>query len=77
MSKGFEEWLKQANYDLETAEFMFKGQNKGNFGMDKKNVIDVISRFRSALEAVAMTPEEWEKEDSFISLYARNGEVVY
>ena len=25
MSKGPEEWLKQADYDLDTANFMFKG----------------------------------------------------
>jgi HEPN domain-containing protein len=26
MSKQFEEWLKQSDYDLDTAEFMFKGE---------------------------------------------------
>ena len=132
--------LDKINFPREESKmqkgFMFKGHNKGNAGMDKKNVIDVISRFRSALkasgikidriilygswakntqsessdidlvvisedfrnknyweridilsaaiykvfqpiEAVAMTPEEWEKEDSFIVTYARDGEVVY
>lgn len=29
------------------------------------------------IEAVAMTPQEWESGDSFITDYAKNGEVVY
>ena len=29
------------------------------------------------IEAIAMTPQEWEKGDSLIADYARNGEVVY
>ena len=29
------------------------------------------------IEAVAMTPQEWQSDDSFIADYARNGEVVY
>lgn len=29
------------------------------------------------IEAIAMTPEEWQSGDSLIADYARNGEVVY
>lgn len=29
------------------------------------------------IEAVAMTTDEWEKKDSFICDYARDGEVLY
>ncbi|MBI5178470.1 MAG: nucleotidyltransferase domain-containing protein [Nitrospinae bacterium] len=29
------------------------------------------------IEAVAMTPEEWERGDSMIADFARNGEVLY
>jgi len=29
------------------------------------------------VEAVAMTPEEWERGDSFVADFARNGEVLY
>ena len=29
------------------------------------------------IEAIAMTPEEWERGDSLIVDFARNGEVVY
>jgi predicted nucleotidyltransferase len=29
------------------------------------------------IEAIAMTPQEWESGDSLIVDYARNGEVVY
>ena len=43
--------------------------------------IDVLSEaiyeVFAPLEAVAMTPEEWERGDSFLADYARSGEVVY
>lgn len=29
------------------------------------------------IEAIAMTPQEWQSGDSLIADYARNGEVVY
>ncbi len=29
------------------------------------------------IEAIAMTPQEWQSGDSLITDYARNGEVVY
>ena len=38
---------------------------------------DVIYDVFEPIEAVAMTPEEWEKGDSFIVDYAKNGEVIY
>ncbi len=31
----------------------------------------------ATVEAVAMTPEEWERGDSFVVDFARNGEVLY
>ena len=33
--------------------------------------------FDEPIEAIALTPEEWEKEESLIILYAKEGEVVY
>ncbi len=36
-----------------------------------------ICRVFEPIEAVAMTPEEWEHGDSLIAQYARTGEVVY
>ena len=36
-----------------------------------------IVRVFEPIEAVAMTPEEWQRGDSLIVDYARNGEVVY
>jgi predicted nucleotidyltransferase len=36
-----------------------------------------ISIVFQPIEAVAMTPEEWQSGDSLIADYARNGEVVY
>lgn len=38
---------------------------------------DVIYEVFAPIEAVAMTPEEWERGDSFISDYASDGEIVY
>lgn len=38
---------------------------------------DVIYAMSAPLEAVAMTPEEWERGDSFIADFARHGEVLY
>jgi hypothetical protein len=37
----------------------------------------VICAMSAPLEAVAMTPEEWERGDSFIADFARYGEVLY
>lgn len=43
--------------------------------------IDILSAAIFAvfkpIEAIAMTPEEWQSGDSLIADYARNGEVVY
>lgn len=38
---------------------------------------DAIYNVFEPIEAVAMTPEEWQKGDSFVVDYAKNGEVVY
>jgi predicted nucleotidyltransferase len=38
---------------------------------------DAIYEIFAPVEAVAMTPEEWERGDSFIVDVARNGEVLY
>jgi predicted nucleotidyltransferase len=38
---------------------------------------DVIYAISAPIEAVAMTPEEWERGDSFIADFARHGEVLY
>jgi predicted nucleotidyltransferase len=43
--------------------------------------IDILSsaiyQIFQPIEAVAMTPEEWESSDSLIVDYAKGGEVVY
>lgn len=38
---------------------------------------DVIYDQFAPVEAVAMTPEEWERGDSLVVDFARNGEVLY
>jgi uncharacterized protein len=41
------------------------------------NFVDVIYEMSVPLEAVAMTPEEWEKGESLLVDFARKGEVLY
>jgi uncharacterized protein len=38
---------------------------------------DAIYELFEPIEAVAMTPEEWERGESFVAHCARDGEVVY
>lgn len=38
---------------------------------------DAIYEVFEPIEAVAMTPEEWEKGESLIAEYAKDGEVIY
>lgn len=38
---------------------------------------DAIYEVFAPVEAVAMTPAEWDQGDSFISDYARSGEVLF
>ena len=50
-------------------------------GKDYWERIDILSAaiytVFEPIEAVAMTPAEWQSGDSLIADYARNGEVVY
>jgi len=43
--------------------------------------IDMLSRaiysIFEPIEATAFTPEEWQRQESFIADFAKNGEVVY
>ena len=38
---------------------------------------DVIYEIFAPLDAVALTPDEWERGESFVVDFARNGEVLY
>ncbi len=38
---------------------------------------DAIYEIFEPIEAIAMTPDEWEKGESNIAEYSKNGEVVY
>lgn len=38
---------------------------------------DGIYEIFASIEAVAMIPEEWERDDSLIAAFARTGEVIY
>ena len=41
-----------------------------------KLLSEAIYRLWEPIEAIAMTPEEWERGDSLIAQFARGGEVV-
>lgn len=38
---------------------------------------EVIYEIFAPIEAVAMTPNEWEKGDSFVIDYSRDGEILF
>ena len=38
---------------------------------------DVIYQIFAPIEAIALTQEEWEKKDSFIVDFARQGEILF
>lgn len=40
-------------------------------------VSDAIYKIREPIEAVTLTPEEWENEESIIVEFAKDGEVVF
>jgi hypothetical protein len=63
MEKRTAEWWQQSDYDLATADYL--------------SLTDVIYDQFAPVEALAMTPEEWERGDSFVVDFARNGEVLY
>ena len=45
---------------------------------ERVNILaDAIYEVFAPIEAVAMTPEEWEQGDSLIAAFARKGEVLY
>ena len=39
-------------------------------------LVEAIYKVRKPIEAVPMTPEEWERGDSLLAQYARQGEEV-
>jgi len=65
---------EDSDIDLVVISTDFEG--KGYW--ERINVLSAaISTVFEPIEAVAMTPEEWQSGDSLIADYARNGEVVY
>ena len=51
---------------------------KGKTFWERIDIIsEVVYEIFAPIEAVAMTLEEWEKGDSFIVDFARNGEVLF
>ena len=65
---------EESDIDLVIISKDFKG--KGYW--ERINILsDAIYEIFKPIEAVAMTPEEWERKDSFIAYFAQDGEVVY
>ena len=54
MNDKHEEWLKQVDYDIETADIMFKRSP----AMDQKNVTRTVRQFRKALESLNIEVEQ-------------------
>ena len=50
---------------------------KKNYWERIEILTEAIYQIFEPIEAVAMTPEEWERGDSFIVDYAKNGEILY
>jgi predicted nucleotidyltransferase len=40
-------------------------------------LVEVIYEIFAPIEAIALTPDEWEQGDSFVTDYARNGEILF
>ena len=40
-------------------------------------IAEVIYEIFAPIDAVALTPEEWQKGDSFVTDFARNGETLF
>jgi hypothetical protein len=68
------DWNEWSDIDLIVVSEDF--QNLGYWERIDK-LVDAIYPTRAPIEAVAMTPDEWEKGDSMIAQIARDGELVY
>jgi predicted nucleotidyltransferase len=66
-------WRPGSDIDLVVISEDFEG--KGYW--ERIDILsDAIFKVFKPIEAVAMTPHEWEAGDSFIAAYARSGEAV-
>ena len=41
-----------------------------------KDISEAIYEIFAPIEAVALTPDEWDRGDSFVTDFARNGEIL-
>jgi hypothetical protein len=58
-------------YEIVTVESQIKSGGGSNFGHQK------FAYVIAPIEAVALTQDEWDNEDSFAADFARNGEVIF
>jgi len=70
------EKLQQVHIEIVVRELLDK--TKGFISWERIDILSqVIYEMFAPIEAVAMTPEEWDRGDSFIVDFAQNGEVLF
>jgi predicted nucleotidyltransferase len=71
-AKGIPE--PESDVDLVVISENFNGKN---FWERIDILTDALNEVFEPIEAIAMTPEEWERGDSMICDFARDGKIVY
>lgn len=68
------DWNEWSDIDL-----IVVSENFRNLGYWERidKLVEAIYPTRAPIEAVAMAPEEWEKGDSMIAQFAKDGELVF
>lgn len=65
---------KESDIDLIVISKDFENKN---YWQRIEILAEAIYEIFKPIEAVAMTPDEWEQDSSMLTDYARDGEVVY
>ena len=68
------DWREGSDIDLIVVSGDFEGKG---FWQRIDMLVDALCDVPDPIEAIAMTPEEWERGDTIIAQSARDGEVVY
>ncbi len=67
-------WREDSDIDLVVVSPDFEGRS---YWERIELLGEAVYEVWEPIEAVAMTPQEWEKGDSMIAQFAREGELVY
>ena len=68
------DWKEWSDIDLVVISQDFAGKS---FWQRTDLLVDAICKVRQPIEAVAMTPEEWDSGESIITRFAEGGEIAY